>query len=195
MEMILAEEDSDIIRRLLDWLNRQRHSLSVNFLEELADFGLIQPKGIEHLLDSTNSEERAAGIVALWNSWDIADRSRAFEMVTVLLKGTPEERIAGIRAIRHSKQERHAHFLEPYLRDPSLDVRREALGAVHRLVNRESSRLLPALLSAIEWGKDEERLVAMDALIEIGDPECITPSSPSPSGSRRSSAAAPRRSS
>lgn len=175
LEMALRDEDSEVIRRLLDWLDREDYVLSVGLLEEMGKHGLIQPQEVAHLLVSHDPARRAAAVVASWNSWNTEDRRRALEVVSGLLAGDRDHILSAIRALGHSRQERHAHFLVPYLDDPAPDIRRETLIAVRRLATRDSSRLLPPLLGAIEHGEGDERILGMDALAEIADAECVMP--------------------
>jgi hypothetical protein len=200
LSMMLQEEDYEVVRVVLDWLDRAecggappgplpvdeqrpagsqepgaRRSLSPALLQELAHHGLIAPRDVAHLLASRDPEERAAAAVAAWNSWNITDRALALQVVSALLAGSAEERVAAVGALGRSRQERSAYALAPYLQDADRRVRHEALSALARLVTRESTRLMPEILRAIERGDARERLIGMQALARIGDADCVAP--------------------
>jgi ATP/ADP translocase/HEAT repeat protein len=172
---MLEGEDDEVIRRLLQWLESEDVSLGPSLIEELGSHSLIQPQSFSPILESSSPDERAAAVVALWSSWNLNDGLQAMEAAGSLLKGDKSELIAAIRALSRMEQERFSHLLVPYLNNPSNEIRREALTAIYKLVNQDSSRLIPYILWAIENGDSEERIVGMNALTKIADSRCIIP--------------------
>jgi len=175
LELMLRDEDSEVIRQVLDWLDQTQVSLNSKILEELGDHGLVHAQDVTHLIVSSDPDDRAAAVVASWDSWTTQDRLTALETVNGLLQGSTEEVAAGIRALGRSKHERHAHFLQPYFSDADPRIRHEAQVAVNRLATPESTRLNAQLLLAIENGSTEEREICMDTLAKIGAADSIGP--------------------
>lgn len=172
---ILKGEDDEIIRGLLQWLESEEVLPGPSLVEELGSHSLIQPQSLSPMLNSPDPDERGAAVVALWNSWNLDDGLHAMEVAGSLLKGDSREVTAAIRVLGKMGQERFSHLLVPYLSNPSHEIRREALTAIHQLVNRNSSRLLPHILRTIESGGSEERITGMETLAEIADSRCIIP--------------------
>jgi len=175
LSTMLDEEDSEVIRCLLEWLEDRELSDVSMLLEELGNHRLIQAQNVAALLHSSDPDARAAAVVASWYSWNTLDAQHALRVINAMLEGTMEERKAAIRALGRSRQERYAHFLAKYLDDPSQEIFQEAMAAIHRLVTRDSSRLIPSILGVVERADTDVRILAIDALTEIGDPNCIAP--------------------
>lgn len=175
LEVMLADEDSEVIRQILDWLDHTQLSLSASVLEELGGHGLVHAQDVTQLMVSPDADDRAAAVVASWDSWSTQDRLAALETVNAMLQGAPAEVAAGIRALGRSKHERHAHFVQPYFNDPDPAIRLEAHVAVNRLATPESTRLTPQLLQAIETGNAADREIGMDTLAKIGAADSIAP--------------------
>jgi hypothetical protein len=175
LEMILHDDDPEINRHLLDWLDANDYQVNANLLQELGNHGLIRAQDLVYLSHSSDPEERAALLIAAWNSWNIEDRLQAMQGINALMKGDEEDRIAFIRVLGRSSQERNAYALAPLLEDPHPEIRKEALLAITRLATPNSSRLIPALLRAMEKSDSEGRIAGMDALIRIADSNCVRP--------------------
>jgi hypothetical protein len=175
LALILENENNEIIRKLLLWLEGKDFDQSPSLIEVLGSHGLIQPQKVSVMLESSNPAEQGAAAISLLNSWDISDSYKAMRVVDRLLNGNSEQKKVGIRILGKSKQERYSHFLAPYLKDRNPGIRKTALEAIFKLVNKNSNRLIPNLLEIIETGDEEERIIAMDALEKIKDSSCITP--------------------
>ncbi len=173
---MLAEDDHEIVRGLLDWLNRGDTPLCATMLEELGQRGLIpSPELKANLPEARPATLRAASAAALLQSWKVEDSLGGLQTLKRLLEGSPRERRAAVRALGRFGQSRYAHFLVPLLQSPEPEDRRESLEAITRLAGRESARLLPALLRAVQEGAAGERSLALRAVRQIGDPDCVAP--------------------
>jgi len=172
---MLAENDHEMIRLMLEWLNRCESPLCAPLLEELGQRGLVASPDLQANLSARSSEVRSASAATLYRSWKVEDGLASLQTINRLLRGSVEERRAGVRALGFCGQPRFAHVLVPLLRGGSVEDRRGALVAIARLAGRESTRLLPAILQEARDGSAEERSLAMAALGRIGDPDCIAP--------------------
>jgi ATP/ADP translocase/HEAT repeat protein len=171
---MLADDDHEMIRRLLAWLNRHEEPLCATMLEELGQRGLVASPDLKANLHGGHPARiRAASAATLFRSWKVEEGLAALQTLHRLLRGSPEERRAAVRALGHCGQPRYAHFLVPLLHSVDAADRREALDAITRLASRESTRLLPAILQATRDGSSDERSLALRALRKIGDPDCI----------------------
>jgi len=172
---MLEEEDDEVIKGFLQWLESEDAPPGPSLIEELGSHSLIQPQNLSSMFNSREPDEQAAVAVVLWNSWNLVDGLKAMEMAGNMLKGDNREVIAAIRVLGKMGQERFLHLLVPYLNNLSSEIRREALNAIHQLVNQNSSRILPHILRTIKNGDVEERITGMDALTKIADSRCIIP--------------------
>ncbi|MEW6756508.1 MAG: cyclic nucleotide-binding domain-containing protein, partial [Candidatus Latescibacterota bacterium] len=170
---MLQEEDDEVVRRVLEWLEDQHVVPAPSLVEELGSHGLVPPQTVAGLLTSPDPDARGAAAVALWHSWDPSHGLRAMEIMNDLLRADQQRILVAIRAIGRMGQERFAQVLVPYLSAPSPGVRLEALSAIRRLVTEDSSRLVPHIVQGIEAGTSAERAIGMDVLSRIGDSRCI----------------------
>ncbi|OQY29738.1 MAG: hypothetical protein B6244_02815 [Candidatus Cloacimonetes bacterium 4572_55] len=175
LENVLAESDTEIIRELLLWFESRDITLNSQLIELLGGLGLLQPNRIKMLLDSDHARDKGAMAIIFWNSWDICDGYEAMGTITKLLKGVAEEKKVAIHVIGKIKQERYAHFLVDFLKDPDPEIRREALLSIRNLVTPNSGRLIPGILQTIAVSGEEDRIVAGKALEKIQDSSCIVP--------------------
>ncbi len=172
---LLQDEDVDRVRLVMKWLEDEAIDLDPALIEELGSRNLIQPEAILPFIDSERPEMRGAASVALWSSWNIDHGLDSFQTIRALLRGSEDERCMAVRALGRSNRERYAHSLASYLGDPAPAVRREALTAILRLVNRDSVRLIPRIIEAIAEGDTPTRTRGMEVLGRIGDSSCIVP--------------------
>lgn len=176
MEMVLADEDFDIISRLFEELASDEILLDYVLLEELSKRYLIQPQLAAPLLDSNQPTERAVAAMTLWNSWKLGDNILALQEIDELLQnGRAAEAALALKILGRSNQRRFSHFIVPYLNHADPNVRREALGAISRLADRGSTRLVEPVLEKVAAGDPVERTLAMDVLAQIKDVDCIVP--------------------
>jgi HEAT repeat protein len=174
-EIMLQDEDDEVVRELMYWLEGKDLDEDPVLIEALGSYGLIQPEKLLPLLKSSNLSEQGAAATSLLNNWNIDHVNQAVSVLNSLIKGTDEQKRIAIKSLGKSKQERYAHFLASYLQDSDIRIRQEALQSIFRLVNRDSNRLIPHLLEAIRIASEEERIMGIDALEKIGDSECIVP--------------------
>lgn len=172
---ILREEDNEIIRMFLEWLEKHHHRLTYSLREALACYDFFTPQQVKLQKEKTRSGDLGVRATVLVKSWHLDDRIEGLEIVRDLLEGPAQEIVGAIRAVGHSEMERLAHFIVPYLHHKSPDIRHAALEAINELINPDSSRLLPSLLSTIRNGNPEERIAGMNALQKISDPQAIPP--------------------
>ncbi len=175
LTMMLHDKDGEVIRLLLYWLINQEQRLSPSFLEELGYHSLLQPRDVAGLFDSLDPDENAVAAVTSWNSWKPSDRLSALRALETLLHGDVASVRAGVRAIGRLGQERLAYYIVPHLRHAAPEIRSEAMVAIHRVATRDSSRLIPYLLAAIERGDEHDRVKGLETLAQIADPNCIPP--------------------
>ncbi|HET7320911.1 MAG TPA: cyclic nucleotide-binding domain-containing protein [Longimicrobiaceae bacterium] len=175
LAMILGEQDSEVVRRILYWVTEHRYTLDPEFLEELGYHGLMQSREVSHLFRSEKPAELGAAVVTAWNSWRPEDRLQAMQTLDRLVQGEDDFVEVGVRATGHLGQESLAHFIVPYLRHEDPRIRTQAVQALQRTVSERSNRLVPDLLHFLEVGEEEDRLAALDALAKIADTTCIAP--------------------
>ncbi len=171
---LLKERDSDLFRRILDWLERDQARIDTELIQEISVSGLPQKKYLARLMKSPGPQEQATAGLQLLKSWKLEDRARGLEVFDNLFANEASTG-AAVHAIGRTSDERYAHFVAPYLRSANPEIREQALTAVNRLVTRDSGRLVPMLLEVVRDGPSERRLTAMDALARIGDPQSINP--------------------
>lgn len=172
---MLADDDHNMIRRVLQWLNERDRPLGATMLEELCQRGLVASPDLLANLHTRSTAIRGASAATLYRSWKVEEGVASLQTLNRLLRGSNEERRAGVRALGFCGQSSYAHVLVPVVRSPDAADRREALDAIARLAGRESTRLLPAILQAATEGTAEERAKALVVLRKIGDPDCIAP--------------------
>lgn len=172
---MLADGDHEMIRRMLDWLNRCEDPLCATMLEELGERGLVASADLQTNLHARSADARAASAATLYRSWKVEEGLVSLQTLNRLLRGSAAERRAGVHALGLCGQPRYVHVLVPVLHSADAGDRREALEAIARLAGRESTRLLPVILHAAREGSAEERALALVALRKIGDPDCIAP--------------------
>ncbi len=170
---ILREENNEIIRMFLEWLESNHHRLSYSLKEALACYDFFTPQQVKLQKGRTQADDLGVRATVLVKSWHLDDRIEGLEIVRDLLEGPSQEVIAAIRTIGHSEMERLAHFIVPYLHHKSGEIRHAALEAINELINQNSSRLLPSLLSTIHNGNAEERIEGMNALRKISDSQAV----------------------
>lgn len=174
-EMMLRDEDNMIVREILLWLETQDVTLSPSLTETLGSHGMIQAKTMMPLLRSHDPVEMGAAAISLLNSWDIQDGFEAIWVVNQLAEGGDDYKKIAIRVLGRSKQERYAHYLVQFLDHPDRSLRLETLRSLNELVSPDSTRLIPAILTAIEKGNHEERILGLDVLLKIKDSGCVAP--------------------
>lgn len=172
---LLRRDDDEIFRLTLDWLDRDRDLIDTELVQEICAAGLPRSESVYRLVKSPGPRARATIGLQLLNSWKIEDRSSGLRMFERLFGENHGEMAAAIEALGRSEEERYAHFVAPCLNHESPEIRREALTAIHRLVDRQSGRLLPELLDLIQRGDPEQRRLAVESLARIGEVDSIAP--------------------
>lgn len=175
LDALLEAEDSDILRRVLEWLDRAKARLHPHILEVCGRHNLLSPEIVRSLSETSGLSRQTAAAVARWQSWRPDDGLESMRVTQSFIRGTEAEKVAAIHIVGMSGQTRYAHFLAGYLDDPSSDIRRQALRSVARLVDASSDRLVPEILSAIRSGDQAMRRMGFEALVAIGDPACVQP--------------------
>ncbi|MEW6235851.1 MAG: cyclic nucleotide-binding domain-containing protein [Candidatus Omnitrophota bacterium] len=170
---MLGERDNEIVRIVISWLLSHGEKAGSSIVRELGRHHLIQGEFVLRMLDSLDPNDRAAAATVLWNSWDIENAHHAMWTALILVKGNEEEREAGIRAIGGAGLSQYANFLVPFLEDPSPQVRKAAKLSICRVVDEDSTSLLPIILEMIGRGDGEIRSLGFSALSRIGDSNCI----------------------
>ncbi|MDD4869919.1 MAG: cyclic nucleotide-binding domain-containing protein [Kiritimatiellae bacterium] len=172
---ILRSKDMPTTLAIIQWLEKKHLEPVPELVEELGCQGLISADIVIPWLKSDAPEKRSAASVTLWNSWHFDHGLASLQTILNMLAGKPEERRMAVRALGLTGQERYAHFLSGYLQDSSNIVRQETLAAILKLVTRESARLIPNILEAVENGAPEQRSLGMRILERIGDSNAILP--------------------
>ena len=172
LEMMLVSKDTDVVRRLLQWMEGEP-ALCAGLLGLLGSFGLVHPGNAIGRMELGGAEDKGVAAVALLNGWTTGDRIKGLSTIEGLLAGSSEEIRIAIKALGLSHQEKYVHFLAPNLR--SQPNRGVALEAIRLLASPEASRILPDLLSAMERGDARERGIALAAIAKIADPAALPP--------------------
>lgn len=175
LSVMLKEDDSEALRRILAWLRRRRTPIAPALAAELCRHNLLGALEVEGMLQSPNPDSRAAASVALWRSWQVEANYRGIRITRELLNGTAEERLAAIGAMGKLDQPRYAQFLRQFLRDQSPGIRKQALATMYDLVREDTESVLRDLMTVVRSGDRAERLIGLEALGKIGSPECIAP--------------------
>ncbi|MCK4816242.1 hypothetical protein KA005_10780, partial [bacterium] len=135
-EIMLQDEDDEVVRGLMYWLEGKDLDEDPILIEALGTYGLISSEKLRPLLKSPNLFEQRAAIPALLNNWNIDYVNQAVSVLDSLIKGTEEQKKTAIKSLGKSKQEHYAHFLVPYLQDSNIEIRHEALQSIFKLVSR-----------------------------------------------------------
>ncbi|NNE92411.1 MAG: cyclic nucleotide-binding domain-containing protein [Verrucomicrobiales bacterium] len=173
---LLHQEDADLFRRILEWLDEDQRGLDTHLLQEISVSGLPQSKYLSRLVKKPGPNERATVALQLLRSWRLDDRVRGLKMFEELFAQDDYGISAAIQAIGRTGDERYAHYVAPYLDHRNPDIAQQALVAANRLVTPESVRLASGILDTIQSHADSKwRQKAMDALTRIEDARSIGP--------------------
>ena len=173
LSTMLRDQDADVIRQVLFWLNEALPRLDTGLIEELGHHKFIQPREVPGLYAAAEPASNAAAITISWNSWRPEDRLEALQRLEALLRGPDAAVEAGVRAVGRMRTPELAHAVLPHLEHESARVRRAAVTAIRRIADRGSARLIEPVLAAIARGGEEERVDGLLALTRIDDPRCI----------------------
>jgi hypothetical protein len=172
---LLRTDDPLVALDVVAWLEEERPEPIPRLVEELGRRNLLHAVDLAPWLRARDPEKRSAAAVTWWSSWKFERNLDALQAVRGLLQGEAEERRMAVRALGLTGQQRYAHFLVDFLRDPAPVVREEALAALLTLATRDSVRLIPHVLPVVESGTQEQRDLAIRILMRIGDTSCILP--------------------
>ena len=132
---LLKTEDAELLRIILEWLDRDEARIDIKLIQEISTCGLPQKKYLARLMKAPGSREQSAAALQLLKSWKLDERSEGLEMFEQLLAAEDSSSVASaIRGIGQTGDERYAHFSAPYLNDPDPEIREEALLSVNHLV-------------------------------------------------------------
>lgn len=172
---LVRSEDSQVTLAAITWLDQVHVEPIPELVEELGSRNLLASEEMTSWLRDKDPEKRSAAAVTLWNSWKFEHNVDSVRTIVSLLQGSTAERRMAVRALGLTGQSRYTNCLVEFLRDPSDDVRDEALGSILKLVNHEDTRLLPNILEILEDGTPEQRGLCMGILERIGDSSSILP--------------------
>jgi len=171
---MIQESDSKLFRDIIKWIEQDNLDIGTELIEELIVHGIPQAKYYKLAL-SSKPDEIAIGAIALWYSWKSESKKEAINIIQTLVKGDDDHINAAITAMGRTNDELYTSFIVQYLVHSNLKIRKTALKSLCRLINKNSTRLIPPILERIQNGDSEDRIMGMDALTKIGNSNCISP--------------------
>jgi len=172
---MLSIQHVDIAKYVLIWIENVRSRISPQILEVCGKYNLLSNKSIDIMLNASSIEQKTAAAVALWNSWKIDGNLQCIHLTNQLLNGNENEKLAAIRIIGQTDLPRYAHYIAQYLKSPFPKIQKEALSAIKNISDQSTSHLMNDILSAMQNGDSEIRLIGFDILETINRVECIRP--------------------
>lgn len=170
----LGGNDPQLLLHSIRWSESLDARLDAGLLEELGRYQLVPAEAAEDHLDATDPMERAAAAALLWRSSRLGHAEAALRVVDELLDHGGTAVLAGIHGLGRMAEPRYVPRLLSYLDSPDPAVRLEVLGALRRLVGRESTPFVPVLLRLLRNdGTIEERQLVIELLGRIADSSCL----------------------
>jgi hypothetical protein len=157
------------------WLDEHPAVLDAALLEEFGPRRLVPEPAALSQLRSLLPAERVAGASALWSSWQLPHSLDSLHTIQDLLTGGPEEMAAGLRGLGRLGDSRYLHNVARFFIHPSPAVRHEAIVAAQQLATRDSTEIVPALLTLLKETKTADRLLVLETLGIIGATDSLLP--------------------
>ena len=174
---MIKESDTEIFRSIMQWIEQDDNidNIGHEFIEEILANDIPQPSKFYNYAYSNDPKKITLGAIALSSSWEPEKRSDATKIIQDLLNKSDDYFNAAIVAMGRTKIELYAHYIIRYLQHANPKIRQNVIKSICQLVNANSKRIIPHILEIIQNGENDERIQGMDALIKIGNSNCIPP--------------------
>lgn len=173
---IIASEDPEVSRTVIEWLDINFYQLNLRLKKELGAHGLLSTKKLIDDLDDDDMTVRTVAAVSILSSQYPEHFSRAIETVDRLLHSSnTQEVVEGLFVLAKTKHTQYAFYAAEFLDSDEEVIKLKALEAIYELSDHSANMLVPALLKVFITGTKKERLLSLKILQKVQDTQSIVP--------------------
>lgn len=166
---LLYKLENKPLIELAQWVESNISRTDSSIQEVFIEHNLVTELQACFLLGEKHNQTTASAAIALKGITSLEQLINAFTLIKDCLSSDENGKCSSLRAISYGGSEQYSSFIVPFLKDPLLSVRIEALKALEKIVTKDSKDILPKLMQILENGSAKEKLLCLECFAKIAD--------------------------